>query len=90
MADIKIVNKMEQGVFAMIDELFAREKGQCTCERCRMDVTALALNSLPPKYVVTEFGDVMTNVDLVSSQWRTDIMMAIYKAMEVVKSRPRH
>lgn len=90
MAEIKIFNKMEPVVERTAEEIFNKEKSQCVCSRCQMDIIALALNSLPPKYVVTELGDVVTNVDLASSQWRVDVMMAIYRSMEIVREQPRH
>ncbi len=90
MAVFRMINKMEQFVKAYVEQTFENDSALCPCERCRMDVLALSLNSLPPKYVVTEFGDIVTNVDLDSSQWKADIMMAVLKAVNVVKGKPRH
>jgi competence protein ComFB len=78
---------VEQAVEAVISE---QKKKFCTCNRCLKDITALALNSLPPRYVVTEIGDAVTNVDLDSFQGRANIIMAVYKAIDVVNSHPRH
>ena len=44
-------NYMEDAVEATLDEIL-EWKDTCRCERCRSDVKALALNHLPPKYVV--------------------------------------
>lgn len=90
MADIKMVNKMELMVKYSLEEVFRQNRKICQCERCQMDVMALTLNSLPPRYVVTDFGEVMTQFDLQSSQWRADVMVALLKAMEMVKKKPRH
>lgn len=35
----------------------------CTCEKCEDDVMALALNSLPPKYVTTHAGKQYVQLD---------------------------
>ena len=90
MPDIKMVNKMEVMVKYSIEENFRLNRKICQCERCRMDVMALALNTLPPRYVVTDFGEVMTQFEVQSSQWRADVMVAVIKAMELVKKKPRH
>lgn len=90
MSEIKLINKMEPIVFAVVQGMSEKNAAQCLCDRCRLDIAALALNSLPPKYVATELGEVVTNVDLASSQWQADVMMAVYKAMDVVKKNPRH
>ena len=91
MEKMVLINKMEhaveQGVEAVINE---NKKKFCTCDRCRKDIIALALNSLPPRYVVTEIGDAVTNVDLDSFQGKANIIMAVYKAIDIVNSHPRH
>jgi competence protein ComFB len=90
MAEFAMVNKMEMAVQFAIDETLKNQPNICNCQRCRMDITALALNSLPPRYVVSDFGDVMTHLDLESFQWKADVMIAVVHALEVVKKKPRH
>jgi len=89
MEDVILVNKMESVVKQMAEKMLS-ESGMCSCPRCLLDVLALALNSLPPKYVVTNIGNAVTNVDLDSSQWKANVTMAVCNAINVVKSRPRH
>jgi competence protein ComFB len=89
MEEVILVNKMESVVKQMAEKMLF-ESGMCSCQRCLLDVLALALNSLPPKYVVTNIGNAVTNVDLDSSQWKANVTMAICNAINVVKSRPRH
>lgn len=36
--------------------------GLCTCEKCLEDVMAIALNRLPPRYVSTDKGSILTQV----------------------------
>lgn len=81
---------MEYYTEAAIDELLGKKPEICGCNRCRLDITALALNTLPPRYVVSDFGEVVTNIDLDTSQWRADVMMAVLKAFEIVRKKPRH
>lgn len=86
-----LVNKMEEAVEDTVDQLFASGKTPgCSCDRCKLDVIALALNSLPSKYVVTNIGNAVTNVDLNSYQWQANLTMAVCNAIEVVRSKPRH
>ena len=64
--------------------------GVCMCPRCFNDVVALALNQLPPKYVVTEKGLLFSKAALYESQHNIDILSAITKACMQVKNSPRH
>lgn len=50
---VQIKNYMEDVVFGQMKEVLA-DINMCTCEKCLLDVAAIALNDLPPKYVVTE------------------------------------
>lgn len=90
MADFTMVNKMEVAVKHAMDDIFNRNPELCRCGRCRLDITALALNTLPPRYVVSDFGEIMTQFDLESFQWKTDVMIAVIRALDVVKKHPRH
>ena len=90
MTEFQMVNKMELAVKQTIEEIFERNPNLCKCGRCRMDMEALALNSLPSRYVVTDFGDIMTQFDLESFQWKTDVMIALIRSLDVVKKHPRH
>jgi len=89
MEDVILVNKMENAVKQMAEQMMSGS-GVCSCSRCLLDVLALALNTLPPKYVVTNIGNAVTNVDLDSSQCKANVTMAICNAINVVKDRPRH
>lgn len=81
-----------------IAELLAREKltlvmermKVCSCKTCRNDVLALALNSLPTKYVTTDAGKQYFQRDVYKKQYETDILAALTKACVRVKASPRH
>jgi len=81
-----------------IAEILAREKlalvmermKVCTCRTCTNDVLALALNSLPTKYVTTDAGKQYFQLDVYKKQYETDILAAITKACVRVKASPRH
>ena len=81
-----------------IAEVLAREKlalvmermKVCTCKICVNDVLALALNSLPTKYVTTDAGKQYFQLDIYKKQYETDILAALTKACVRVKAAPRH
>jgi len=60
MAQIK--NYMEEIVFSSIKEVLDDIK-VCSCDKCILDIAAIALNELPPKYIVTEKGELYSKVD---------------------------
>ncbi|AEG59852.1 late competence development ComFB family protein [Desulforamulus ruminis] len=82
-------NVMEQIVDCKLKGLMELSK-MCTCERCRADVRALALNDLPPRYVVTRVGEVMTQCELLTLQRQINITISIMRAIKIVSQNPRH
>lgn len=64
--------------------------GMCTCERCTKDTMAIALNHIPPKYVVTNKGRLLAQLDLYDKQLAATFMVEVIKAGVMVKSCPRH
>lgn len=83
-------NIMEDKVIDITNNLMEGDKEFCCCDRCKLDVVALALNSLPPKYVVSQRGEVFGKVNMMTSQGDTDIIQAIARAIEIVRKKPRH
>ncbi len=62
----------------------------CTCERCRLDIMALALNKLPPRYVVCDQGEAYVRTSALDQQFKVDTLFAVLNALKVVQSNPRH
>lgn len=85
----EIKNVMETLVDQKIDHVIELLKG-CSCPRCRLDVTAWALNQLPAKYVVTKKGELFAKAATLNLQYDTDILTALTQAVELVKANPRH
>jgi competence protein ComFB len=81
-----------------IAEILAKEKltlvmsrmKVCTCSTCVNDVLALALNTLPTKYVTTDAGKQYFQLDIYKKQYETDVLAALTKACVRVKASPRH
>jgi len=83
-------NYMEEVVKDVLGDLLAREKSVCKCDRCRLDMTALALNNLSPKYVVTDVGRAHTKLESAKAQFQIDIVKELIAAIQKVSKNPRH
>ncbi|QSQ09395.1 hypothetical protein H0A61_01758 [Koleobacter methoxysyntrophicus] len=86
---MELKNYMEDLVLMKIDEVLKDQK-VCRCERCRMDIAAIALNNLPPKYYVTRRGEVYSRATSFNVQFEADVVAAILKAVKQVSGRPHH
>lgn len=81
-----------------LTERLVREKAKevmerlnvCECPICTQDVLALALNSLPNKYVTTDVGRQHLLLEIYKKQYETDIIAALTRAGVRVKVSPRH
>jgi len=84
-----IKNYMEEIVFNLINEVL-EDINVCKCGKCTMDIAAIALNDLPPKYIVTEKGELYSKINALRQQFEVDVIAAITKAAVLVKRKPRH
>lgn len=83
----ELVNKMEQLVMENLESILARFSC-CKCKRCRKDIIAITMNSLPPKYVVKKPDtEPKEPVDVMLVN---DVSAAIVRAVVKVRSAPRH
>ncbi len=87
---MELANYMENLVWQYLPSVLADHPQACTCQRCRYDIAALALNFLPPRYVVTDKGQVLTKVKSLEQQFNVDIIAALTNAIILVMSRPHH
>ena len=71
-------------------ELVMGKMKVCSCTSCVNDVLALALNSLPTKYVTTDAGKQYSQLEIYKKQYETDVLAALTKACVRVKAAPRH
>lgn len=85
----QIKNYMEEIVFNQMKDVL-EDINMCTCEKCILDIAAIALNDLPPKYIVTEKGELFSKINALKQQFEVDVIAAITKAAVLVKRRPRH
>jgi len=86
----KLVNVMEILVKETIEDILRTNPDYCSCERCRLDLAAIALNRLPVSYVVTTEGEVLLRTSALKQQFKVDIIRAVTEALKVVSERPHH
>ena len=82
-------NHMEEVVFNQMKYVLQDIK-MCKCEKCQKDVAAIALNELPPKYVVTEKGILFSKIDALQQQFEIGVTAAIIRAALLVRKSPWH
>ena len=82
-------NHMEEVVERLVAK-YIREGDCCHCEKCRLDVMALALNTLKPVYIVTRTGEMFASIDSTYPQNQVDAEIAVLKAIALVKANPKH
>ncbi|NEY70924.1 late competence development ComFB family protein [Bacillus mesophilus] len=62
----------------------------CRCDKCRLDVIALSLNSLPSHYVTTEEGRQAVFEQLNTEENRRWINKRIVSSIYLVGKYPKH
>lgn len=84
--NLVVVNLVEQLVADRLDAAFDKFNC-CRCDKCRRDVAALALNALPPRYVVADPEDIPR---LLAEAPAKEIPTALVKAIIQIKNNPQH
>lgn len=87
--DFAAINVMEHIVRDKII-YFMRQFDVCTCDRCKADVTALTLNGLMPKYIVTMKAAVDPLLSYYTNRLISDVTVEATKSCMIVKENPRH
>lgn len=80
-----LVNVAELAVKERIEEAMDKFKC-CQCDHCVKDVLALAVNNLPPKYIVRNELDQALEI----RRYDADVISALVNAVIKVKQNPRH
>ena len=83
------LNVMETLVREKVD-IYMNQFATCQCSRCRADITALALTSLPSKYVVVSRNAATPLMNFYSQRYAGAITVEITKACTKVKEHPHH
>lgn len=85
-------NLQEEQVIASLKRQLAENAGRtglCICNKCYVDMVALALNALPPRYVAdrfNKFGDSLED----EARGKEQVESAVRLAINRVAGRPHH
>lgn len=87
----QLKNYCEEMVDHLLDKILNNYSDICKCEKCRLDIKAVSLNSMNPKYIVTNEGEIYTkiNSELVHQEI-INTTKAITQAIELVSRNPQH
>ncbi len=84
--EVRLVNFNELLIMEKLDVAITKFSC-CNCDRCRKEITAIALNLLPSNYLVLGKDEPMPQV---SKQVHGNVSAAIIKAIVTVKANPKH
>lgn len=86
------VNVMEEVVSTLVNILMMSPDYQtfCHCQKCRNDIIAISLNTLPSHYVTSEQGRKMIFEQLNTQENRAWINKRIISAIHLVGKYPKH
>ncbi|MDA8443397.1 MAG: late competence development ComFB family protein [Peptococcaceae bacterium] len=86
-----IINYTEKEVREAFQR-YVKEHGPqcCDCLQCEEDILALTLNQLPPRYVTSHKGEVITDFQFSEPPDNTKVLTALVKSIDVVCRTPSH
>jgi competence protein ComFB len=85
----QLKNYTEEAVKLYLDKWY-KDANVCQCDDCRLDVMAIMMNNLPPKYVVTEKGALYAQLEDFDPQYKINFMTIMTQAIKIVNEKPRH
>ena len=62
----------------------------CHCTRCKLDIMAIALNALPPQYIVEEDKKAYIKAKYIENQYKINVLSEIANAARIVTDNPHH
>lgn len=87
----KLRNYSEELVDQLLPKTLQSYTNICKCEKCILDIKAYSLNSIKPKYIVTDQGEIYTRVlNEIDKQEIINIVESIMRAIEIVSKNPKH
>ncbi len=86
---MELKNLMEMVVSQSIDDI-KKYYEFCNCPQCRLDISAIALNKISPRYVVSSKGDSYGRAELLAMQKDLDVLSVVLDSIKLVQKKPRH
>ena len=92
MGESVLVNVTEEIVRGLVSFLLRGPEYQtfCHCQQCELDIMALTLNALPPKYVASLESRDRAFKEMNTPEMIEEINKQIIHAIHVVGKTPRH
>ncbi len=87
---MKLKNYMETAIDHILPTFLKAFPDVCQCDVCLLDIKAIALNKLKPRYVVTDKGETWVKIDEMDVQQEADLLKALVDGIAIVKRSPRH
>jgi competence protein ComFB len=87
---MKIQNYMEDVVQDELELLLSERDNICKCQKCKYDMMVMALNRLPPQYVITNRGRLYTKLNEQEAQFKADVVKELTKSITKVSRNPQH
>lgn len=84
------LNVMEELLLQQDLEGILKNHSVCTCKRCQADVCALALTSLPSKYVVISKTSLSPVLNYYENKFKIAMLTELNKACAIVRETPHH
>lgn len=89
MEEVTYLNVMQALVEDRVDKCMQRFQ-MCSCNRCRTDVVALALSSLPAKYIVVPESEGIPMLSVYEGRYEAAVTAQLMWACQKVSAHPRH
>lgn len=87
----KLRNINEDIVEHLLEDLLLKYPEACKCQKCLLDIKAISLNMMDPKYVVTDRGELFQKAKYqFNNQEIVNATKYITQAIELVIHNPRH
>lgn len=85
-----VYNVMEEVVQGVLQQYEKELHLTCNCDRCKDDILAIALNEIPPRYIVnTKLSPYIRATHVADRQGATNILSTVVKAARIVSENPR-
>jgi competence protein ComFB len=81
---------MEDVVQDELEILLSERENICKCQKCKYDMMVMALNRLPPQYVITNRGRLYTKLTEQEAQFKADVVKELTKSILKVSRNPQH
>jgi competence protein ComFB len=81
---------MEDVVQDELELLLSERDNICKCQKCKYDMMVMALNKLPPQYVITNRGRLYTKLTEQEAQFKADVVKELTRSILKVSRNPQH